>query len=100
MFYILYIDTYEEARKVENNTLDISTNDEETLAEITQKKDSEISQKRVIQKPPRFFSSSSSNSSSEQEEKETKTKKRSITHSMNQKKIKNLDETAESSCMY
>lgn len=88
---------------MENNTLDISTNDEKTLAEVTKKKNTEVSQKRAIQKPYRFLSSSSNSSSEEEEESQTKTKaieKKSSQHSMNQTTNKNLiDETAENSCM-
>ncbi|XP_029659487.1 uncharacterized protein LOC115233301 [Formica exsecta] len=95
-------DTFEEAREMENNTLDISTNDEKTLAEVTKKKNTEVSQKRAIQKPYRFPSSSSNSSSEEEEESQTKTKaikKKSSQHSMNQTTNKNLiDETAENSC--
>ncbi|KAM0735233.1 hypothetical protein ACS0PU_011346 [Formica fusca] len=96
-------DTFEEAREMENNTLDISTNDEKTLAEVTKKKNTEVPQKRAIQKPYRFLSSSSNSSSEEEEESQTKTKaikKKSSQHSMNQTTNKNLiDETAENSCM-
>lgn len=95
-------DTFEEVREVENNTLDISTNDEKTLAEVTKKKNTEVSQKRAIQKPYCFLSSSSNSSSKEEEESQTKTKaieKKSSQHSMNQTTNKNLiDETAENSC--
>lgn len=68
---------------------------------MTKKKNTEVSQKRAIQKPYRFLSSSSNSSSEEEEESQTKTKaikRKSSQHSMNQTTNKNLIEITENSC--
>jgi len=62
---------------VENNTLDISTNDEEILGSDKKEK-TEVSQKCAIQKLYRFLSSSSNSSSEEEEERQKLLRKRVV----------------------
>ncbi|XP_036144217.1 tubulin-specific chaperone C-like [Monomorium pharaonis] len=60
-------DTFEDAREIENSTLDISTNDAEMPTEATQMHTDggKVPQKREIQKSSRFCRSSLSSSPSE-----------------------------------
>ncbi|XP_011884124.1 PREDICTED: uncharacterized protein LOC105571263 [Vollenhovia emeryi] len=54
--------TNQDAREVENNTLDISTNDEEKLADVTNKINTEVPDKRTIKNPSRFLKACQNNS--------------------------------------
>lgn len=93
-----YKDTFEDAREAENNTLDISTNDEEKLVQVTRKISNEIPHKREIQKPFRYRTSLSSSEGEEGSQSKMKSiEKICSQHSMNIEKL--MDETAESSCM-
>lgn len=89
---------------MENNTLDISTNDEEKLADVTNKINTDqIPHKRTIQKPNRFCASPSSSSSSspetEEEHETIQTKSIVLSNIRTLKKEAAENLTAVNSCM-